>query len=125
MIIMSDRELEAIRRRKIAKLQKKRILEKQKTNSKIDTNEILNRSFVGRAWEVFKTSKAQFPQETLKIKKLLVKLILEGKIGQIDGKQLFALIRQLGLPIKLNTSINYLGKGKTKSISEKFKESMK
>ena len=125
MIIMDDKELEVIRKRKIAKLQKKRILEKQKNNSEIDTNEILNRSFVGRAWEVFKTSNVQFPQETLKIKKLLVKLILERKIGQIDGEQLFSLIRQLGLPVKLNTSIKFLGKGKTKSLSEKFKESMK
>ena len=121
---MSDKELEAIRKRKIEKLQKKMVLKKQKT-TEIDANEILNRSFIGRAWEVYNTSNAQFPQETLKIKKILIKLILERKISQVDGEQLFALIRQLGLPLRLNTSINYLGKGKTKSLSEKFKESIK
>lgn len=122
---MKDKKLEAIRQKKIAKLRQSKILEKQKTNSEIDTIEVLNRSFVGRAWEVFKTSSAQFPQETLKIKKLLVKLILEKKLGQIDGEQLYALFRQIGLPVKLNTSIKYLGKGKTKSLSEKLIESMK
>jgi len=122
---MDDRELEAIRQRKIAQLQKKRNIEKQKKNFKINTNEILNNSFVGRAWEVMKTSSEQFPQETLQLKKLIVKLILEKKIEKINGEQLFLLIRKLGLPIKLNTSIKYLGKGKTKSLSEKFKESMK
>jgi DNA-binding TFAR19-related protein (PDSD5 family) len=121
---MSDKELEAIRKRKIEKLQKKMVLKKQKT-TEIDANEILNRSFIGRAWEVYNASNAQFPQETLKIKKILIKLILERKISQVDGEQLFALIRQFRLPLRLNTSINYLGKGKTKSLSEKFKESIK
>jgi DNA-binding TFAR19-related protein (PDSD5 family) len=125
MIIMSDKELQAIRQRKIAELQKEKILNKQKTKSEIDITRILNKLFKGRAWEVLNISATQFPQETSKLRKLLVKLALEGKISQINGEQLFALIRKLGLPIKLNTSIKYLGKGKTTSISEKFKESMK
>jgi hypothetical protein len=121
---MSDKELQVLRQRRMEELRKKKNLIEQKNNFDIDTTKVLNKLFKGRAWEVFNASKSQFPQETLKIKKLIVKLALEEKIFQINGEQLFALIRQLGLPIKLNTTINYLGKGKTKSLSEKFKESI-
>ncbi|MCW3997691.1 MAG: hypothetical protein NWF10_03885 [Candidatus Bathyarchaeota archaeon] len=122
---MSDKELKAIRQKRIQELKKTRILKKQKTDSEINITKILNKLFKGRAWEVFNASKFQFPLETSKITKLLVKLVLEGNISQMNGEQLFTLIRQLGLPIKLKTSINYLGKGKIKSLSEKFKESMR
>ena len=124
VVIMSDKELEAIRKKRLKELQKRIIPKVQKTTTNIESKEVLGRIFKGRAQEVFNASASQFPQETEKIKKLLIKLALERKISEISGEQLFALLRQVGLPIKLNTSINYYGKGKTKSLSEKFKESM-
>ena len=106
-------------------MQKQILLKEKKIEAKINTKEVLNKLFKDRALEVFTASASQFPKETNKIKELLVKLALEEKISEITGEQLFALLRQVGLPVKLNTSINYYGKGKTKSLSEKFKESMK
>ena len=59
-----DRELEAIRQKKLMEL--KKIL-KQREQAKSgekreDAREILNRFFIGRAWEVFNAAKAQYPQ---------------------------------------------------------------
>jgi len=125
MISMSDKELETIRQKRLKELQQQILLKEKQIEAKIDTNTVLNKLFKGRALEVFNASASQFPKETDKIRKLLVKLALDGKISEITGEQLFALLRQVGLPVKLNTSINYYGKGKTKTLSEKFKESMK
>jgi len=122
---MSDKELETIRQKRLKELQQQILLKEKQIEAKIDTNTVLSKLFKGRALEVFNASASQFPKETDKIRKLLVKLALDGKISEITGEQLFALLRQVGLPVKLNTSINYYGKGKTKTLSEKFKESMK
>jgi DNA-binding TFAR19-related protein (PDSD5 family) len=122
---MSDKELETIRQKRLKELQQKILLKEKQIEAKIDPNTVLSKLFRGRALEVFNASASQFPKETDKIRKLLVKLALDGKISEITGEQLFALLRQVGLPVKLNTSINYYGKGKTKTLSEKFKESMK
>lgn len=122
---MSDKELEAIRQRKIEKLISSKLSDKKNINSESDGIEVLNRCFIGRAWEIFNTSKSQFPYETLKLKKILIKLILEKKISKINGEQLYVLINQLGLPIRLTTSIRYLGNGKKKLFSEKFREAIK
>jgi len=125
MISMSDKELETIRQKRLKELQQQILLKEKQIEAKIDPNTVLSKLFRGRALEVFNASASQFPKETDKIRKLLVKLALDGKISEITGEQLFALLRQVGLPVKLNTSINYYGKGKTKTLSEKFKESMK
>ena len=125
MISMSDKELETIRQKRLKELQQQILLKEKQIEAKIDINTVLSKLFKGRALEVFNASALQFPKETDKIRKLLVKLALDGKISEITGEQLFALLRQVGLPVKLNTSINYYGKGKTKTLSEKFKESMK
>jgi len=122
---MSDKELETIRQKRLKELQQQILLKEKKIETKNDPNTILRKIFRGRALEVFNASGSQFPKETEKIRKLLIKLALDGKISEITGEQLFALLRQVGLPVKLKTSINYYGKGKTKSLSEKFKESMK
>jgi hypothetical protein len=122
---MIDKELEKIRQKKIDKLKKIRFIKKENSNLKIQENKILNRSFTGRAWEIFNISKAQFPKETLKLKKIIVKLIIDRQINKIDGEQLYHLIRQLGLPLRLKTSIKYLGNGEEKPFSVKFKESIK
>ena len=119
---MSDRELEAIKTKKLHELQKKIALNEQKREEP-DGNKILNRVFKGRAWEVFNAAKSQFPGAMAGIERLLITLALEGKISEIHGEQLYALLKEIGLRVKLNTTIKVASHGKTKLISEKFKES--
>jgi len=63
---MSDRELEAIRRKKLLEL-RKILASKVETEpkKKTDSKEVLNRLFVGRAWEVLNAAKLQYPQARL------------------------------------------------------------
>jgi DNA-binding TFAR19-related protein (PDSD5 family) len=121
---MSDRELEAIKQRKLRELHKRMTLGEQK-KEQVDAHKILNKIFKGRAWEVFNAARAQFPDAMFKIERLLVRFTLEGKITEMDGEQLNALLREIGLRVRLNTTIKVSSHGKTKLLSEKFKESVK
>lgn len=121
---MSDRELEAIKQKRLQELQKRMSFREQKKEPS-DANATLNGIFEGRAWEVFNAARAQFPSEMAKVEQLLVRLALEEKITKVDGEQLYALLREIGLPVRLNTTINVISHGKTELLSEKFKESAK
>ncbi|MCW4021222.1 MAG: hypothetical protein NWF14_08355 [Candidatus Bathyarchaeota archaeon] len=123
---MSDGELEALRRKKLREL--RRSLEtKAETEGEEDKPEsptkILNKYFVGRAWEVLNTAKVQYPQAARHIEGTLVRLIVEGKINnKISGEELYSLFRRLGLRVRLQTRIQVLEHGKVKSLEDKIKE---
>ena len=121
---MSDRELEAIKQRRLRELQKRIALGEQK-KEQVDGYKILNKVFKGRAWEVFTAARVQFPGEMAKIEHLLASLTVEGKISEMDGEQLYALLRRIGLHVRLNTTIKVFSHGKTKSLSDKLKDAIK
>ncbi len=123
---MSDRELEAIRRKKLLEL-RRQLQKKEEAKTEEERAEtprkILSRFFVGRAWEVFNAANEQYPQAASHIEKTLAKLIQEGKIkNQISGEELYGLFRTLGLRVKLQTRIQVLEHGKIKSLEDKIKE---
>jgi DNA-binding TFAR19-related protein (PDSD5 family) len=119
---MSDNELEALKRKRLIEL-KRRISIRQEKQEPIDVHKILARVFRGRAWEVFNKANSQYPNEMAKIEQTLVSLVSEGKLTEIDGEQLFELLRNVGLDVRLNTAIKVISHGKTQSLSERFKES--
>lgn len=118
---MSDRELEALKQRKLQELQKRVALREQK-KEQVDSHQILDKVFKGRAWEVFYAARVQFPGEMVEVENMLVRFALEGKINEIEGDQLYAFLREIGLPVRLKTTIKILSHGKTKELSEKFTE---
>jgi DNA-binding TFAR19-related protein (PDSD5 family) len=122
---MSDRELEALKQKRLQEMQKRMARQeyKKETKERVDSSQILDKIFRGRAWEVFNAAKTQFPSLMPEIERLLVSLALERKIGEVEGEQLLALLREIGLQVRLNTTIKVLSRGKIKSFSEKFKES--
>ncbi|KYH42502.1 MAG: hypothetical protein AYL33_002320 [Candidatus Bathyarchaeota archaeon B63] len=122
---MSDRELEALRQKKLMEL--KRLIqkrEKEKTEEKrVDAQQILDRFLVGRAWEVLNAARAQYPQAARYVENALVKLITEGRIRKrISGEELYGLFRRLGVRVRLKTRIKILEHGKLKSLEEKIRE---
>jgi DNA-binding TFAR19-related protein (PDSD5 family) len=125
MIPMSDRELEALKQKRLQEMQKRMARQeyKKETKERVDSSQILDKIFRGRAWEVFNAAKTQFPSLMPEIERLLVSLALERNIGEVEGEQLLALLREIGLQVRLNTTIKVLSRGKIKSFSEKFKES--
>ncbi len=123
---MSDTELEAIRRKRLQELKRqfgKRAepeLEGEKAES---PQQILNRLFVDRAWEVFNEAKVQYPQAAEYVENTLVKLITAGKLRtQISGEELYGLFLRLGYRVRLQTKISVLEHGKAKSLEDKIKE---
>lgn len=124
---MSDFELEMIRYKKLLKL-RKQIEEKGKAKEvekpkEADPRKVLDRVFVDRAWEVLNAAKAQYPDAARYVERLLVKLILDGKIREkITGEQLYGLFLRLGFRVKLQTRIYVLEHGKVKRLEEKIRE---
>jgi DNA-binding TFAR19-related protein (PDSD5 family) len=121
---LSDRELEEIKQRKLRQMQKM-ATSKEMRNEETDSHKTLNTAFRGRAWEVFNTASSQFPEEMAKLRELLVNLVRDGKIKELQGEQLYTFLREIGLPVTLNTTITIMKHGETKLLSEKFKESTK
>jgi len=119
---MSDDELEALKRKRLHELQRRIVLSEEKKEP-VDVHKVLDSVFRGRSWEVFNTANSQYPSEMAEIEHQLVSLISEGKLKEIDGEQLFALLRKVGLRVSLNTGIKIVSHGKTQSLSEKIKES--
>jgi|YelNatPaOPRAMG01_1025707.scaffolds.fasta_scaffold12969_5 DNA-binding TFAR19-related protein (PDSD5 family) len=122
---MADTELDRLRKRKLLQIQKRFLT--GKTEGKAISKEeekwaLLNQVFIGRAWEVFRAAKLQYPEETKGIEEVLVRLIMEGKIKEkISGEELYSFFHQLGLRIELKTCIRFMEHGKLKSLEEKMK----
>ena len=119
---MSDRELAAIREKKLKEFQKR--LTAKQSQPDTSSSDVLNKIFKGRAWEVFTTASSQFPDAMNKVKEILVKLASTGKLTEVTGEELFVFLKKLGLDVKLNTKITYASHGQLKSIEEKMKEEL-
>ncbi|MEM1581943.1 MAG: DNA-binding protein [Candidatus Bathyarchaeia archaeon] len=123
---MADLELEMIRYKKLLEL-KKRLEKKPESETEkpkeTSPQEVLDKFFADRAWEVFNAAKAQYPEVAEYVEKTLVKLISEGKIREkITGEDLYGLFLRLGFKVKLQTRINILEHGRIKSLEEKIRE---
>ncbi len=121
---MSDRELELLRRRKLLEL-KKQLKEKPEREEArvVDSEKLLGQYFIGRAWEVLKAARLQYPEAAAQVERALVKLIMNGRIrGKITGEDLYGLFLRLGMKVHLQTHIRVLEHGKVKSLEEKIRE---
>jgi DNA-binding TFAR19-related protein (PDSD5 family) len=86
------------------------------------TEQILQKVFVGRAWEVYEATKRQYPQIAGRLFQELAHLVETGRLaGQITGEQLYGLLRQIGLDVRLDTKIQVLEHGELKSVADKFR----
>ena len=135
---MSDDPLiELLKRRKLQSLKRQLLIEKmeaEKQQEEADApstpappppqpTEILQRVFVGRAWEVWNAAMAQYPQVTKELEGALVKLINSGRLrNQLTGEQLFWFFRRLGIRVRLNTKIRIYESGELKSIADKLRD---
>src|SRR5665647_505284 len=108
---MSDDELEALKRKRLLEFQRRMALCSQEKDGPIDVHKVLDSVFRGRAWEVFNEATSQYPNEMAEIKHTLVSLVSEGKLKEIDGEQLFALLKNVGLDVRLNSKIKVISHG--------------
>lgn len=122
-----DSDLERIRRQRLARMQKtlsaKQQQQAQPSTSKLEPSKILQRVLVGRAWEVYSAAMRQYPRIADQVFRELAQLVQSGELqGQITGEQLYGLLRQIGLDVRLDTKIQVLEHGELKSIADKFRE---
>lgn len=119
---MNDSELERLRRRRLAQLSKHLQTERKEKKEKVSKQDLLNKVFVGRAWEVFNATQAQYPQVAKRLGDFLAQLVSSGRIKKVSGQELYFLLRKMGLRVKLKTTIRIKEHGKPKSLEEKMKE---
>jgi len=119
-------ELEKLKRQKLLELKRRLLKEKREPPEKPkepSLREVLDLYFVGRAWEVFNTAKAQFPTVMPEIEKALVEALKAGRIRRrIDGESLYHFLRQIGLPVRLQTTIRFKEHGELKTLEQKIRE---
>ena len=120
-----DTELERLKRQRLAEMQKKISAKQEKAQaatSKPDPSNVLQKVFVGRAWEVYYAAKRQYPRIAEEILQELARLVQNGQLkGQITGEQLYGLLREIGLDVRLETKIQVLERGELKSLADKFR----
>ena len=119
-----DSELEKLKRERLAEMQKRMAAKQQATvpAAKLEPRQILERVFVGRAWEVYHAARAQYPGIADQVFQELAELVESGRLRtKITGEQLFGLLRQIGLDVRLDTKIQVLEHGELKSLADKFR----
>ncbi len=128
-----DDELERIKQRRLEEMKRQMLLKKIQDQQKSEpepekpreasNQEVLDAMFGDRAWEVFNAAAYQHPQVIGQVEKILVEGIKDGKIKDvIDGAALMGFFRQVGLPVRLNTTIRISEKGELKTLEQKVKE---
>ncbi len=128
---MSDDELERLKRKKMQEMQRRMAVQQANQAAQASakekpkeptTDQMLDSIFGDRAWEVWKAAREQFPKVIPQVEKALVDAVKQGKIGQkIDGGGLAMFLRQIGLPIRLNTQIRFAEHGELKTLEQKLK----
>jgi DNA-binding TFAR19-related protein (PDSD5 family) len=121
---MSDSELERLRKQRLTRLRKRLLAKTQEKEEDVKERpyDVLNRIFVGRAWEVFQAVQAQYPVVAKKLEDILIQLASSGRIRQVSGEDLFFLLRKSGVRVQLKTTIRIKEHGELKSLEEKMRE---
>jgi DNA-binding TFAR19-related protein (PDSD5 family) len=123
-----DKELEQLKKRRLAEMEKNIAL-KQKATSNLkkslpSARAILLKKLGYRGLEVLQNAESQFPNETKIVVEKLGELLHSGEIDEeIDGGKLLALFRSVGINVRMQTKINVEEDGKFISLSEKLSKS--
>jgi len=98
--------------------------EKEQKGNKPSPREIVIKRLGYRGLEVLQNAEYQFPKETEIISLKLSELILSGEINEVlDGGNLLALFRSVGINVRMKTKINVEKDGKFVSLSDKLGKS--
>ncbi|WP_100183343.1 DNA-binding protein [Candidatus Nitrosotenuis aquarius] len=121
-----DRELEALKARRLAEMRKNIASQSQKQEktqaaAQPSYREIVISHLGYRGMEVLQNAESQFPNEAKMVIDRLGQLFQTGEINEeIDGGQLLALFRSVGIHVRMQTKINIEQDGKFVSLSDKL-----
>jgi len=126
-----DKELEILKAKRLAEMQKNLSMQDQSDKSaseEIEKPKLSLRDYVVnglgyRGMEVLQNAEYQFPNESKIIIEKLGELISSGDINEtLDGGKLLVLFRSVGLSIRMENKINVEKDGEFISIADKFKK---
>ena len=121
-----DRELELLKAKRLAEMRKNIVSQSQKEEKKEAQRPPSYRDIVishlgYRGMEVLQNAESQFPNEAKMVIDKLGQLFHSGEINEeIDGGQLLALFRSVGINVRMQTKINVEQDGKFVSLSDKL-----
>jgi len=128
-----DKDLERLQAKRLEEMRKNlsfqnrqdKIAASQKEQKvKITPREIIMKQLGYRGLEVLQNAEYQFPKETEIISLKLSELISSGDITEVlDGGNLLALFRSVGINVRMKTKINVEKDGKFVSLSDKLGKS--
>ena len=126
-----DKELEMLKAKRLAEMQKNFSKQDQSDDNAIDEakkpkpslRDYVVNSLGHRGMEVLQNAEYQFPNESKIIIEKLGELISSGDINEtLDGGKLLVLFRSVGINIRMENKINVEKDGKFVSIADKFKK---
>jgi len=126
-----DKDLERLQAKRLAEMRKNlssqqeqekiAALQKEQRDKKPSSREIVIKRLGYRGLEVLQNAEQQFPKETQIVVLKLSELILSGDITEVlDGGNLLALFRSIGINVRMKTKINVEKDGKFVSLSDKL-----
>ena len=126
-----DKDLERLKEKRLAEMrnnissqrEQEKIMasQKEQIDKKPSSREIVVKRLGYRGMEVLQNAEYQFPKETEIIVLKLSELVSSGDIKEVlDGGNLLALFRAVGLNVRMKTKINVEKDGKFVSLSDKL-----
>ena len=122
-----DKELEQLKKKRLAEMEKnialKQRLEEIPISKKTQPSarDLLVKNLGYRGLEVLQNAESQFPSETKIVVEKLGELLSSGEVSEeIDGGNLLALFRSVGINVRMQTKINVEQDGEFVSLSEKL-----
>ena len=126
-----DKDLERLQAKRLAEMRKNlssqqeqekiAVLQKEQKDNKPSSREIVIKRLGYRGLEVLQNAEQQFPKETQIVVLKLSELISSGDITEVlDGGNLLALFRSIGIDVRMKTKINVEKDGKFVSLSDKL-----
>ena len=126
-----DKDLERLKEKRLAEMQKNlssqqrqekiASLKEEQKDKKPSSREIVIKQLGYRGLEVLQNAEHQFPKETQIVLLKLSELIASGDITEVlDGGNLLALFRSIGIDVRMKTKINVEKDGKFVSLSDKL-----
>ena len=126
-----DKDLERLKEKRLAEMrnnissqrEQEKIMasQKEQIDKKPSSREIVVKRLGYRGMEVLQNAEYQFPKETEIIVLKLSELVSSGDIKEVlDGGNLLALFRAVGLNVRMKTKIKVEKDGKFVSLSDKL-----
>lgn len=120
-------DLAAIRLKKLKELQRRMAATQERQQPERekgpDDMALVRSKLTNRGNEVLDAALSQYPQAATAVVSQIAKLYRSGKLNEnIPGEELLLLFQDLGMRVRLETTITYIKDGKRLSLSEKFKK---